>query len=90
MALIPKTYAALSDALDEGSAHAARRVLEDIGARVSRALLSYPARLAQVEEILSDPAVFAVVADMIDTEVGNAIHERFDTVEVVKDPDPLS
>ncbi len=61
--MVPKTYAALSDALDEGCAHAATKAIEIISEQYPTSSGSGPAHDA--------------VAEAIRSEVLNAISERF-------------
>ena len=62
--MVPKSWAALSDALDEGCAHATSKAIE---ALEDRALIR--------DDIPSDTR--AAVQEAIRTEVLNAICERF-------------
>jgi len=69
--MIPKTWASFTDAIDEASAHAARRIVEAVQDR----------QADKKAKGLDDPAFYAHLADIIDNEVTNAVCERFAFVE---------
>lgn len=71
MPMVPKVFSTFSDAVDEASACAARRCIEAVLDRQADKKL----------KSIDSPDFYARVADIIDTEVTNAVCERFAFIE---------
>lgn len=79
-AIVPKAWATFSDALDEASTIAARKIMDDVREVIAREFPRSGHADSIIEKLDSAP-VYARMAEIVENEVKNAICERFAFVE---------